>query len=86
MDLGRFGGDGFSGCVDRVGKDIDKNTSSRYFVGIKIARIVGKRKFDASFTGPKEFFAETSQSLLIAQVKENHDNLHRIWTWVQEQW
>ena len=89
---GGLGGDGFSRCVDRVGKDIDKNTSSRYFVGIKIARIVGKRKFDASFTGPTEYFVETSQRfvsvkpLLIAEIKENHDNLHKIWTWVQEQW
>ena len=25
---GGFGGDGFSGCCDRLGKDIDRNTSS----------------------------------------------------------
>ena len=61
---GGFGGDGFSGCQDRVGKDIDLNTSSRYFVGLKIARIVGKRKFDATFSGPTEYFVETSQSFV----------------------
>ena len=30
-----FGADGFSGCSDRIGPDIDKNTSSRYFLGFK---------------------------------------------------
>ena len=49
---GGVGGDGFSGLTDRVGQDIDLNTSSRYFVGLKIARLVGKRKFDATFSGP----------------------------------
>ena len=89
---GGFGGDGVSGCQDRVGKDIDLNTSSRYFVGLKIARIVGKRKFDATFSGPTEYFVETSQSfvtvkpILIAEFKENHDTLHYTWTWVEQQW
>ena len=88
---GGFGGDGFSGCVDRHGKDVDLNTSSRYFVGMKIARIVGERKLDQSFTGPTEYFVETSQSktvkpILIGNFKEDQSNLHDVWTWVQEQW
>ena len=33
--LGRFWADGFSGCSNRIGPDIDKNTSSRYFLGFK---------------------------------------------------
>ena len=33
--LGGFGADGFSGCSKRIGPDIDKNTSSRYFLGFK---------------------------------------------------
>ena len=69
-----IGGDGFSGCCDRVGKDINLNTSSRYFVGLRISRIVGKETYDMNW--PTEFFVETSQSaftirpLLIAQLKK----------------
>ena len=33
--LGGFGADGFSGCSNRIGPDIDKNTSSRYFLWFK---------------------------------------------------
>ena len=65
----------FSGCCDRVGRDIDLNTTSRYFVGLKIARIHDKRKYDGSI--PTEYFVETSQSfvsvkpILMAEFKEN---------------
>ena len=89
---GGFGGDGFSGCVDRHGKDVDLNTSSRYFVGMKIARIVGERKLDQSFTGPTEYFVETSQSfktvkpILIGHFKEDQSNLHDVWSSLQDQW
>ena len=81
---GGFGGDGFSGCIERNGRDIDKNITSRYFVGMKIARIEGKRKFDQSFTGPTEYFVETSQAfntvkpILIGHFKENNKNLHDV--------
>ena len=82
---GGFGGDGFSGCTDRVGLDIDKNTSSRYVLGMKIARILGKRNFNDSFPRATEYFVETSQSfvtvkpILIGQFKETTENLHEIW-------
>ena len=33
--LGRLGADDFSGCSNRIGPDIDENTSSRYFLGFK---------------------------------------------------
>ena len=33
--LGGFGANGFRRCSDRNGADIDKNTSSRYFLGFK---------------------------------------------------
>ena len=89
---GGFEGDGFSGCTDRVGKDIDLNTASRYFVGMKISRIVGKRRLDSSISGPKEFFVETSQSfvtvkpILIGEFKENNESLQYVWKWVEEHW
>ena len=88
---GGFGGDGFSGCTDRIGKDIDLETSSRYFVGFKFARLVDKEKTDISGP-PKEYFVETSQSfvtvrpILIAEFKENHDTLHHTWKWVEQEW
>jgi hypothetical protein len=87
---GGFGGDGFSGCCDRVGKDIDLNTTSRYFVGLKIARLLGERKSPESLA--PEYFVETSQSfvsvkpILIAEFKENKETLHHTWKWFEEQW
>ena len=87
---GGFGGDGFSGCCDRVGKDIDLNTTSRYFIGLKIARILGKRV--SRSTRAPEFFVETSQSfvtvkpILIGEFKETQENLHYTWKWLEEQW
>ena len=81
---GGFGGDRFSVCLERHGRDNDKNTTSRYFVGLKIARIEGKRKFDQSFTEPTEYFVETSQAfntvkpILIGHFKENQKNLHDV--------
>ena len=86
---GGFGGDGFSNCTSRSRADIDKNTSSRYFLGLKNCRITTEKK---KFSEPKELFVETSQSyttvkpILICQVKENHEILHFIWTWIQERW
>ena len=59
---------------------------------MKIARIEGKRKLDQTFTGPTEYFVETSQSfntvkpILIGHFKENNKNLHDVWSWMQEQW
>ena len=89
---GGFGGDGFSGCTDRVGRDVDLNTSSRYVLGMKIARILGKRNFDESFPRAKEYFVETSQPfvtvkpILIGHFKETTENLHEIWSWTEKQW
>ena len=87
--LGGFGADGFSGCTSCVGADIDKNTSSRYFMDLKIARIIGEKKL---FTQPTEYFVETSQSytsvkpIFICHVKENHESIHFIWSWIQTIW
>ena len=59
---------------------------------MKIARIEGNIKFDQTFTGPTEYFVETSQSfntvkpILIGHFKENNKNLHDVWSWMQEQW
>ena len=47
--LGGFGGDGFSGCTSRIGADIDKNTSSRYFLGFK-ANVILKRHMIVTHT------------------------------------
>jgi len=56
---GGFGGNGFSGCTERIGKDIDLLTSSRYMLGAKIARIHGKEEKGKPTI---EYFVETSQS------------------------
>ena len=77
-----FGGDGFSGCCERMGKDIDKNTSTRYFIGLKISRLRGKK--NAQYEAI-EYFVETSQSyvsvkpILIAEWKtEKHWTTHGV--------
>ena len=38
--LGGFGANGFRRCSDRNGANIDKNTSSRYFLGFNANRIL----------------------------------------------
>ena len=89
--LGGFGGDGFGQCNDRMGKDKDKNTASRYVAGMRISRIRGPKDPNSS-DPPTEYFVETSQSgasikpILIAEVKENKETLDLIWKWLQETW
>ena len=58
-------------------------------MGLKIARITDEKKL---FFQPKEYFVETSQSytsvkpILICHIKENHESIHFIWTWIQRVW
>ena len=86
---GGIGGDGFSDCCDRMGKDIDKNTSSRYFIGLRISRLRGKKNSENEAI---EYYVETSQSyvtvkpILIAEFKENRESLDYTWSWIQDKW
>ena len=87
---GSFGGDGASGFVDRMGKDKNLNTGSRYFLGAKIDKLIVKpEKIGDDVI---EYFLETSQShvtfkpILIAQFKENSETLGVTWEWIQNIW
>ena len=89
--VGGIGGDGFSGEADRMGKDIDLNTSSRYIIGVKHARLMGDPKSNFNSIRSKEFFVETSQSadsmrpLGILAGKENFASMKHVWTQIQEE-
>ena len=72
-----------------MGKDIDKNTSSRYFIGLRISRLRGKKNSENEAI---EYYVETSQSyvtvkpILIAEFKENRESLDYTWSWIQDKW
>ena len=85
---GGFGGDGASGFTNRMGKDKDLNTGSRYFLGAKIDTLIVKPEKVGDDV--IEYFRETSQShvtfkpILIAQFKENNETLGITWEWIQK--